>query len=143
MALWFHTLPLEQLNAMNAGTINERLGVEWLELGDDVLRARMPVDERTHQPFGILHGGASVVLAESLGSLAAWLAVDPSKFICVGLEVNANHLRPVKGGWVVGAARPIHLGRTIHVWDIRIENEDGKPVCISRLTVAVRPIQGE
>jgi len=97
----------------------------------------MVVDQRTHQPFGLLHGGASVVLAESLGSMASYLIVDPSKYFCVGLEVNANHLRGVRSGRVTGVVRPVHIGRTTHVWDIRISNDEGKPSCISRLTVAV------
>ena len=98
----------------------------------------MPVDKRTHQPFGILHGGASVVLVETLGSIASFLCLpDPEKQHAVGLEINANHLRPVKQGFVYGTVRPIHLGRTTHIWDIRITNEENKLVCISRLTVAI------
>lgn len=113
------------------------IGIEIVEIGADFLRGRMPVDERTRQPFGLLHGGASVVLAETLASIASAAAIDLRTKRCVGLEINANHLRGVTSGWVVGTARPVHLGRTTHVWDIRIEDEGGKPICISRCTVAV------
>lgn len=100
----------------------------------------MPVDARTHQPYGLLHGGASVVLAETLGSMASYHCIDTSKFYCVGLEVNANHLRGLRSGRVTGVCRPVHLGRSTHVWDIRLSGEDGKPSCISRLTVAIVPL---
>lgn len=138
MSIW-HTKPeLEVLNsAQKANTIAEVIGIEMTEIGDDYLRGTMPVDHRTHQPMGILHGGASVVLAESLGSMAANLCVDTSKYYCVGLDINANHLRAVRSGNVVGTAKPIHLGRSTQVWEIKIEDENGKPVCISRLTMAV------
>jgi 1,4-dihydroxy-2-naphthoyl-CoA hydrolase len=108
-----------------------------IEAGDDYLRARMPVDQRTRQPAGVLHGGASVALAETLASWAATFAVDRSKHHCVGLEVNANHLRPVKDGYVYGVARPVHLGRSTHVWEVRVIDEKEKLVCISRITMAV------
>lgn len=143
MAIWFQNLTVEQLNGMNTNNINGHLGIEMTEIGEDFVRGRMPVDQRTHQPFGILHGGASVVLAESLGSIASFLAIDATQSMGVGLEVNANHLRPVADGWVYGTARPVHVGRTSHVWDIRIENEQGKLVCISRLTTAIRPLPKE
>lgn len=125
------------LNAGGVGTLVEHLGIEVLEVGEDFIRGRMPVDPRTRQPFGLLHGGASVALAETLGSMAASLCVDPATQLAVGLEINANHLRAVTHGWVIGIARPIHIGRSTQVWDIRIENEAGQPVCISRLTMAV------
>ena len=128
--------------AMNAGSADplvQHLGIEVLEVGEDFIRGRMPVDHRTHQPFGLLHGGASVALAETLGSMAASLCIDPATQMAVGLEINANHLRAVTAGWVIGTARPIHVGRSTQVWDIRIENETGQPVCISRLTMAVVP----
>src|SRR5437899_10211336 len=101
----------------------DHLGIEITEYGDDFLRARMPVDHRTHQPMGLLHGGASVALAESLGSIGAQLCVDPARYAVVGLEINANHIRGVTSGWVTGTARPLHRGRTTHVWEIRIEEE--------------------
>jgi len=136
-SIWKNAATPEILNQQSIGTIGESLGIEFLEVGADYLRARMPVDHRTAQPYGILHGGASVVLAESLGSAAGALCIDLNQFIVVGLEVNANHLRSVRSGFVYGTARPVHLGRKTQVWDIRIETEDGKPVCISRLTIAV------
>ncbi len=113
------------------------LGITFTEIGDDFLRATMPVDHRTHQPMGILHGGASVTLAETIGSSAAYLCVDMQKFNVVGLEINANHVRSVRTGLVTGTARPIHLGRTTQLWEIRITDEAGKLTCISRLTIAV------
>lgn len=129
---------LESFGQMNPNTIGSQLGIEFTEIGDDFVTARMPVDHRTHQIFGILHGGASVVLAETLGSVASMLALpDPEKQRAVGLEINANHVRSVKEGWVYGRVTPLHVGRTTHVWDIRITNEAGKLVCVSRLTVAI------
>ena len=129
---------VEKLQAMNKNTIGEQLGIEFVELGENHIIARMPVDNRTHQPFGILHGGASVVLAETLGSVASVMMLENLQtHRAVGLEINANHIRPVSSGWVYGKATPIHLGRTTHLWEIRITNEDEKLVCISRLTVAV------
>lgn len=113
------------------------IGMEWVELGDRFLKARMPVDERTKQPYGLLHGGASCVLAETLGSVASALIVDPEKFICVGLEINANHIRSAREGYVTGTCTPIHIGASTHVWDIRIHDEKEKLICVSRLTVAV------
>lgn len=129
---------LESFGQMNPNTIGSQLGIEFTEIGDDFVTARMPVDHRTHQIFGILHGGASVVLAETLGSVASMLVLpDPEKQRAVGLEINANHVRSVKEGWVYGRVTPLHVGRTTHVWDIRITNEAGKLVCVSRLTVAI------
>lgn len=129
---------LANLSFAHADSIVKHLGIEFTEVGDGYLVARMPVDGRTHQPFGILHGGASVVLAESLGSTASWMLLDdPAKQRAVGLEINANHLRSVQDGWVYGRCTPIHTGRTTHVWDVRITDERGKLVCISRLTVAI------
>lgn len=129
---------IEQLNAISTNTLAGHLGIEVTEAGEGYLIARMPVDHRTHQPFGILHGGASVVLAETLGSLASFLILeDPSHQRAVGLEINANHIRPVSTGWVYGRVTPIHTGRTTHVWDIRITDERSKLVCVSRLTIAV------
>ena len=129
----------DALNAGSADTLVRHLGIEVTEVGPDFIRGRMPVDARTHQPFGLLHGGASVVLAETLGSMAGNLCIDPATQMAVGLEINANHLRAVTSGWVVGTARPIHVGRSTQVWDIRIENEAGQATCVSRLTLAVVP----
>jgi 1,4-dihydroxy-2-naphthoyl-CoA hydrolase len=137
MSIWKTVATLEHLKEISRNTMMEHLGIEYLEVGEDFLKARMPVDRRTHQPYGILHGGASVVLAETLGSLGAYLCVDPERKRAVGLEINANHLRPVSEGWVTGVAKPIHLGRTTQLWEIRIFNDQQKLVCISRHTVAV------
>jgi 1,4-dihydroxy-2-naphthoyl-CoA hydrolase len=115
----------------------ETLGIEFVEVGEDSLTARMPVDRRTIQPAGLLHGGASVALAETLGSVAASLVVDPTTTACVGLEINANHIRSVRAGFVTGVARPIHLGSSTQVWDIRISDEHDRLACICRLTMAV------
>lgn len=139
-AIWFGEIDLAQVNAPR-DDINTLLDIQVEEYGDDWLTASMPVDKRTHQPFGILHGGASVVLAESVGSIASNLCVDRSKFYCVGLEVNANHLKAVSSGRVTATAKRVHLGRTTHVWDIRLSNEAGQPTCISRLTMAVVPVK--
>ena len=134
--IWHHRPTLAQLNAAK-NTMIEHLGIEMIELGDDFITARMPVDHRTHQPFGLLHGGASVTLAETLGSTGAMLSVDPAKYNVVGLEINANHVRGVRDGWVIGTARPLHRGRTTQLWEIRIADTADKLVCISRLTIAV------
>lgn len=139
MAIWFQTPDLDDLNSLNRDTIHEVLGIRFTAIGDDFVEARMPVDARTHQPLGLLHGGASVVLAESLGSTGATLCVDIRRFFCVGQEINANHVRGVREGAVVGRAEPIHLGRRSQVWSIRIEDDEQRLVCISRLTLAVLP----
>ncbi|HUQ14019.1 MAG TPA: hotdog fold thioesterase [Novosphingobium sp.] len=128
---------VEALTRMGAGVMPEHLGIEFVGFGDDWAKARMPVDARTQQPFKRLHGGASVALAETVGSVAASMTVDRDKFVAVGMEINANHIRPAYEGWVYATARPESLGRTTQVWSIRIENEAGKLVCLSRLTVAV------
>lgn len=125
------------LNALSADTVISRLGIVFTAAGDDWLQATMPVDPRTHQPYGILHGGASVVLAETLGSSAGNLCVDTSQKVCVGLEINANHVRAKRDGVVTGTARALHIGRSTQLWDIRIEDEQGRLVCTSRLTLAV------
>jgi 1,4-dihydroxy-2-naphthoyl-CoA hydrolase len=137
MTIWLLPATPEALNAISANTMVEHLGIEFLEVGDDYLSARMPVDHRTIQPAGLLHGGASVVLAETLGSVAATLCVDPAERTCVGLEINANHIRSVRDGHVVGVARPIHLGNSTHVWEIRIHDQEERLTCVSRLTLAV------
>jgi len=122
---------------MSANTLNQSLGIEFTEIGTNWLTARMPVDHRTHQRFGILHGGASVALAETLGSVAAHLCIDNSKQYCVGLEINANHLKGVRDGFVYGTTRPIHTGRSTQVWEIKITNEENEMVCVSRITMAI------
>lgn len=131
---------LDELNRLSQGTLIDHLGIVFTGVGEDWLQATMPVDERTRQPYGLLHGGASVVLAETLGSSAGNLCVDTASQVCVGLEINANHLRAARSGVVTGTARALHVGRTTQVWEIRIENEAAKPVCISRLTLAVVPV---
>ena len=133
-------MTLDEVKALTAGrpTLADTLGIELTALTDDYLEGRMPVDGRTHQPFGLLHGGASVALAETLGSLGAMLRVDMTTQACVGLDINANHLKGVRDGWVRGRATPIHIGRSTQVWEIRITHEEtGALVCISRLTMAV------
>lgn len=129
-------ITLEALNATSRGTAMEPLGIVFTERGPDFLRATMPVDARTHQPYGLLHGGASALLAETLGSTAGMLSVPDGKGV-VGIEINANHLRGVRSGQVTGTVRPVHVGRSTQVWDIRIEDDAGRLVCVSRLTVAV------
>ncbi|ADR21123.1 hypothetical protein MATR_12470 [Marivirga tractuosa] len=128
---------VEELNKLGINTISEVLGMSFTEIGDNYLIAKMPVDKRTHQPYGLLHGGASVVLAETLGSVAAMLMVDPEKFYCVGLDINANHIRGIKEGWVYGKTTPVHIGRTTQVWHIEIKNEREQLICVSRITMAV------
>ena len=128
---------IDAVNALRDGCMVGHLGITITAAGDDWLRGTMPVDERTRQPYGLLHGGASVVLAETLGSIAGGLCVEPATQAVVGLEINANHLRGVRSGVVTGIARALHVGRSTQVWEIRIENEAGKLVCISRLTLAV------
>jgi len=130
---------IEQLNRFSAETAVAALGIEITELGEDFLRGTMPVDARTRQPAGLLHGGASVLLAETLGSLAGNLCVDSELASVVGIEINANHLKGVRSGLVTGTARPLHLGRSTQVWEIQIEDELGRRVCVSRLTLAVTP----
>jgi 1,4-dihydroxy-2-naphthoyl-CoA hydrolase len=117
--------------------LGEQLGIEFTDIGPDYLCAKMPVDYRTRQPYGILHGGASVALAETLGSLAASFQIDTDKQLCVGLDINANHVRSIAEGYVYGKATPLHIGKQTHVWEISITNEEGKLVCISRLTMAI------
>lgn len=137
--IWFggQRPALERNAPLHEGTLQHHLGIELAEVGDDFLTLRMPVDRRTQQPFGRLHGGASVALAETAGSMAAGLCVDPAVSVVVGLEINANHVRPAYAGWVHATARPESIGRTMHVWSIRIEDEAGKLVCIARHTVTV------
>lgn len=137
-AIWFKKdLSAADFAGMGANTIGELLDIRFTEVGPDFLKATMPVDHRTHQPYGLLHGGASCVLAETIGSVASAKVIDPEKFICVGIEINANHVRSVRNGLVTGITTPIHIGASTHVWDIKIYDEREKLVCVSRLTVAV------
>jgi 1,4-dihydroxy-2-naphthoyl-CoA hydrolase len=137
VSIWSGAHTLDELNAECANTMMRHLDIVFEEIGVDFLRATMPVDQRTRQPFGLLHGGASVVLAESVGSVGANLCVDRSKYLCVGQEINANHVRSVRSGRVTGTARPVHLGGRAQVWAIEIVNEANDLLCISRLTIAV------
>ncbi len=140
MNIWFNKeLAIADFQSLEKQTMGEYIGIEWVELGNDFLKAKMPVDHRTRQPYGLLHGGASCVLAESIGSMASAMVVDHSKFVCVGLEINANHVRSARQGFVIGIAKPLHLGANTHVWDIKIYDELEKLVCVSRLTVAIIP----
>ncbi len=137
--IWKQPATLEALNRMAEGNMMGHLGIRFIEIGDDYLVATMPVDQRTQQPFGLLHGGASVALAESMGSVGSHLCIDTDRYYCVGLEINANHIRAVRSGQVKGVARPLHIGRRTQVWDIRIYDEQERLVCVSRLTLAVLP----
>jgi 1,4-dihydroxy-2-naphthoyl-CoA hydrolase len=138
MSFWFDpAITPARVQPLGRNTMVEYLGIEVIEIGSDFLKARMPVDHRTRQPYGLLHGGASVTLAETLGSIASALVIDQQKFYCVGLEINANHIRGVREGFVTGTARPLHIGKTTHVWDIRIHDDHDQLVCVSRLTVAI------
>jgi len=138
MAIWKQHADLDTVNAWSARTLMQALGIRVTEIGDDFLTGTMPVDDRTRQPYGILHGGAAVALAETLGSTAAMLCCEEGR-ATVGLDINANHLRAVRGGTVTGTARPTHIGRSTQVWEIRIENETGELTCIARLTMVVVP----
>ncbi len=137
MSIWFVQPTHELFTAQSRGTMIEHLAIEFIVAGEDFVSARMPVDARTVQPYGLLHGGASVALAETLGSMAAACCVDPAKKLVVGLDINANHVRGVRSGYVTGTARPLHLGGSTQVWEIRIVDERDKLVCISRLTMTV------
>jgi len=136
MPIWKRPISLAEIAAWQAGTATTHLGIEFLEIGDDFLRARVPVDKRTRQPFGLLHGGVSVTLAETLGSTGAYYA-SPEGHSAVGLEINANHLRSATSGWVTGTARPLHIGRRTQVWQIDMVNDAGEATCPSRITMAM------
>lgn len=138
MRIWTRPISVEHLNAVHVDTAAAHLGIEFLEVGDDFIRARVPVDRRTMQPHGLLHGGVSVVLAETLGSCGAAYSCPEGRRV-VGLDINANHLRSATGGWVSGVTRPVHIGRSTHVWHIDLTNEAGQLVCVSRITMAVLP----
>ncbi|MFN8236944.1 MAG: hotdog fold thioesterase [Chitinophagales bacterium] len=138
MPIWkLHPISLEALQQQSKGTIDEHLGIEYLEIGDDYVKARMPVDKRTRQPMGLLHGGAFVVLAESMGSMSANLCLDITKEYALGLDINSNHIRSARDGWVIGIARPVHLGSKTQVWEIKIYDEKENLLNISRLTMMV------
>lgn len=142
MTIWLKPAQLDAINARNAQTAVAHLGIEITEIGDDFLVGRVPVDHRTKQPFGLLHGGVSVVLAETLGSIAAYHAA-PEGYLAVGLDINANHLRSARSGWVTGKATAVHIGKTTQVWQIDMVDEDGKKTCVSRITMAILPPQNK
>ena len=137
MRIFLESLTLEALNGLSKNTMAECIGIEFTAIGNDYLEAKMPVDARTHQPFGMLHGGASVALAETMGSVAATCCIDVTKQFCVGLEINANHVRSVRNGFVKGISKAHHIGKTTQVWEIRIVNDKEELICISRITLAV------
>ena len=137
MSIWKGRVTIEDFNKRSENTLVQHLGIEFTEIGDDYLKGSMPVDHRTVQPAGILHGGASLALAESLGSIAGFMCIDREKQYCVGMEINGNHIRPVRSGRVYGIAKPIHIGKKTHVWEISITNQNDKLVCESRLTLAI------
>ena len=136
--IWFNkSLSLHNIKPLGPNTMGDQLGMEWVAIGEDYLKMKMPVDSRTKQPYGVLHGGASCSLAETVGSFASHFVIDPDKFICVGLEINANHVRSARDGYVTATCTPLHIGASTHVWDIKIHDEKEKLICISRLTVAI------
>lgn len=137
MGIFKQDITLAALNQLSKNTLAEQLGIEFTAIGEDFIEATMPVDHRTHQPMGLLHGGASVALAETLGSVAATCCIDTNTQFCVGLEINANHLKAARSGIVKGRTTPIHIGRKTQVWEIKIKNEGEGLVCISRITIAV------
>ena len=139
MSIWFDkNLQLQALQDLNAGTMGEHIGLQFTELGDDFIKATLPVDKRTWQPYEILHGGANAVLAETLGSIASAMVVDHSKYLTLGIEINCNHLRSANSGHVTGVCSPVHIGKTLHVWEIKIYDQRNKLTCISRLTVMIK-----
>ena len=138
--IWFKDVQLSDCAKFYPDTMIEHLGIVISEIGPDYVRGTMPVDKRTHQPFGLLHGGASVALAETLGSFGATLVIDETKQFCVGQEINANHIRGARSGLVTGTATPYYIGKTSHVWGIEINNDQGRLVCVSRITMAVRDL---
>ena len=144
MTIWRTPTSVEQIREYSRETLAETIGIRVTEIGPDFLRATMPVNPKVHQPMGVLHGGASVALAETVGSVAATLCVDQEKYVCLGQEINANHLRPISSGMVTATARPYHIGKRSHVWSIEIRDEKERLVCFSRLTMAVvdRPVVG-
>ena len=139
MRIWKKPISIELLQSSHHDTAPHHLGMEFIEVGDDFLRARMPVDKRTRQPYGLLHGGVSVVLAETLGSCGAYYAL-PEDQRAVGLDINANHIRGATEGWVTGITRPVHMGRSTHVWHIDMHDDQGRLTCVSRITLSVLPM---
>jgi 1,4-dihydroxy-2-naphthoyl-CoA hydrolase len=137
MPIFHSPLLLDDLNKMSVNNMLEALGIVFTRVGDDFIEAKMPVDHRTVQPFGLLHGGASVTLAETLGSVAAFCCLDPAKQYCVGLDINANHIKAVRDGFVTGRVSPLHIGKKTHVWEIKITDDNGGLVCVSRITMAI------
>ncbi len=138
MSIWFNKqLTLEDLKPLGPDTMGEHLAMEWVAIGDNFLKMKMPVDNRTKQPYGLLHGGASCALAETVGSIASALIINPETNICVGLEINANHIRSAREGFVTATCTPLHTGASTHVWDIKIHDDNAKLICVSRLTVAI------
>lgn len=137
MKIWHSNVTVEMVNRRGDNTMSSYLGIEFTEIGEDYMCARMPVDERTRQPVGIMHGGASCVLAETVGSTAANCCVDRERFYCVGLDINTNHIRSIRNGFVLATAKPFHIGKTTQVWGIDIKNEEGKLISVNRLTMAV------
>lgn len=136
--IWFNkSLSVASLKSFGINTMVKHLGMDWVAIGDDYIKMSMPVDDRTKQPYGLLHGGASCALAETIGSIASQCVIDPDKFICVGIEINANHVRSARQGHVTATCTPLHIGASTHIWDIKIHDEREKLVCISRLTVAI------
>ncbi|HTN44909.1 MAG TPA: hotdog fold thioesterase [Flavipsychrobacter sp.] len=136
MVIWKNIATIKQLNTQTIGTLAETLAIKFVEIGHNYLKASMPVNATVHQPYGILHGGASAALAETVGSVGSWLCID-DQHICVGMEINCNHIKSVRSGWVTATAKPFHMGATSHVWDIQIRDEKEKLVCVSRLTMAI------
>lgn len=142
MSIWFNKdISLDKISQYGKNTMSEFVGLKWVEIGDDFLKLSMPVNNTTRQPYGFLHGGASCVLAETIGSIGSALVIDMEKYYCVGLEINANHLRSVSEGVVTATAKPLHLGKSTHVWDIKIYDDKERLFCVSRLTVAIIPIK--
>lgn len=142
MSIWFNKeISLDRISKYGKNTMSEFVGLKWVEIGDDFLKLSMPVNDTTRQPYGFLHGGASCVLAETIGSIGSALVIDMEKYYCVGLEINANHLRSVSEGVVTATAKPLHLGKSTHVWDIKIYDDKERLFCVSRLTVAIIPIK--
>ena len=142
MSIWFNKdISLDKISQYGKNTMSEFVGLKWVEIGDDFLKLSMPVNATTKQPYGFLHGGASCVLAETIGSIGSALVIDMEKYYCVGLEINANHLRSVSEGVVTATAKPLHLGKSTPVWDIKIYDDKERLFCVSRLTVAIIPIK--
>ena len=137
MSIWFQSARIQDLNRLSENTMVSHIGIEFTKIGPDYICAKMLVNQNTHQPDGLLHGGASVVLAETLGSVASNLCIDRTKKICVGLDINANHVRSARAGYVTGTTKPVHIGASTHIWEIRITNDKDSLVCIARLTMAV------